>query len=97
VGDLLSWVSRCIRSRSGGRVLRQAIGVFAMISITVPARALAALVERAERGVPWNQHEADKAALLVREIAAKGLVQEWQGMGGDKAVRVAADGDDSGW
>ena len=66
-------------------------------AITVPARALAVLVERAERGVPWSQHEADKAERLVREIIAKSQLVEWQGMGGDKCVRAAADGDDSGW
>ncbi len=46
---------------------------------------------------PWSHAEADKAERLVAEIRAYGLVQEWQGMGGDKCVRVAADGDDSGW
>jgi predicted negative regulator of RcsB-dependent stress response len=46
------------------------------------------------RRIPWTQHQADRAALLVRKIHADGLVETWQGMGGDKSAMVnPKDGD----
>jgi hypothetical protein len=59
-----------------------------------PLAALRHLLDLYERGVPWSQHQADKAERLVRQIYAAGLLQEWQGMGGDKSAPVnPKDGD----
>jgi hypothetical protein len=58
-----------------------------------PIDELRRLLDLRER-TPWTQPQADRAERLVREIHATGLLQEWQGMGGDKAVMVnPKDGD----